>query len=157
MINPGTINIFELPSLPLGQRSLLPATPSIYFALDSLGNIQYIGRSTNLQNRWVNHHRCGQLNAIGGITIAWLTLDSPELLVDIETALIKWFNPPLNRSEVVTDKKQISVYLEPDVKVELDRLARKRKRSVNSLVEILVEREIKLAKEHGEMETADAG
>jgi hypothetical protein len=50
------------------------------------------------------------------------------------------------------DKKQISVYLEPDVKEELTRLAKARKRSVNSLVEILIEQEIKEAKKGGEIQ-----
>lgn len=53
------------------------------------------------------------------------------------------------------NKKQISVYLEPDVKTNLDRLAKIRKRSVNSLVELLVEAEIKQAKRGGELEEGE--
>lgn len=49
------------------------------------------------------------------------------------------------------DKKQISVYLEPSVKADLDRLAKQRKRSVNSLVDLLIEAEIKQAKQTGEL------
>jgi len=50
------------------------------------------------------------------------------------------------------NKKQISVYLEPKVKEKAARLAKSRKRSVNSLVEILLEREIEQAEKEGEIE-----
>ncbi|MDZ4873960.1 MAG: hypothetical protein CLLPBCKN_003356 [Chroococcidiopsis cubana SAG 39.79] len=49
-------------------------------------------------------------------------------------------------------KKQISVYLQPDIKDELARLAKVRKRSVNSLVEILIEQELQQAKKGGEFQ-----
>ncbi len=96
MISPSTINPLTLPSVPLEQRSLLPQIPCIYFAIDSEGVVQYIGQSGNLQLRWEYHHRQKQLELIDGIAIAWLTIDSPELLIEIEAALINWFNPPLN-------------------------------------------------------------
>lgn len=96
MINPSTLNPLTLPSLPLERRSLLPVTPCIYFAIDSEGVVQYIGRSGNLQLRWEYHHRQKQLELIDGIIIAWLTIDSPDLLIEVEAALINWFSPPLN-------------------------------------------------------------
>ncbi|MBN3948812.1 MAG: hypothetical protein HWQ38_21065 [Nostoc sp. NMS7] len=36
-INPATIDLLALPSVSLQKRSQLPATPSIYFAIDSQG------------------------------------------------------------------------------------------------------------------------
>ncbi|MFN6475250.1 hypothetical protein [Nostoc sp. DedQUE07] len=45
MINPSTINPLALLSVPLEMRSQLPITPYIYFAIDSEGVVQYIGRS----------------------------------------------------------------------------------------------------------------
>jgi DNA-binding XRE family transcriptional regulator len=96
MLDPQAINPLTLPSVPLEMRSLLPQTPCIYFAIDSQGMVQYIGQSGNLQLRWECHHRQKQLELVDGITIAWLTIDSPQLLIEIEAALINWFNPPLN-------------------------------------------------------------
>lgn len=60
MINPKSIDLAALPSVALcdcpkgtakGNRTTLPPVPAIYFALDSLGNMQYVGRSVNLQQR----------------------------------------------------------------------------------------------------------
>ncbi|NER99445.1 MAG: GIY-YIG nuclease family protein [Symploca sp. SIO1B1] len=70
MINPTTINPLTLPSVPLSQRSQLPTTPSIYFAIDTQGVVQYIGRSINPRQRWVSHHHFHELSNIGGVKIA---------------------------------------------------------------------------------------
>ncbi len=43
-INPATIDPLALPSVSLQERSQLPTTPCIYFAIDSQGVVQYIGR-----------------------------------------------------------------------------------------------------------------
>lgn len=99
MISPESVNPLALPSVPLEQRSLLPTTSCIYFAIDSQEDIQYIGRSVNAQQRWMQHHRYAQLNLIGGVRIAYLQVDA-DLLTEVELALIEWFKPPLNRSRV---------------------------------------------------------
>jgi hypothetical protein len=88
------VNIDDLPSLPLEERSQLPPVPAIYFAIDSLGQVQYIGRSINLQQRWISHHQTRHLD---GARIAWMLVDSIELLPEIEKALVQWFNPPTQR------------------------------------------------------------
>ncbi|MBW4617372.1 MAG: hypothetical protein KME21_29980 [Desmonostoc vinosum HA7617-LM4] len=56
MINPQTINPLTLPSVALNERSQLPSQPCIYFAIDSQGVVQYIGRTVNLQVRWLKYH-----------------------------------------------------------------------------------------------------
>lgn len=99
MIQPSTINPLTLPSVPLGKRSQLPTIACIYFAIDSQDVVQYIGRSVNLQQRWVQHHRQRHLETMSSIRIAWLIIDTPELLPGIEAALINWFAPPLNGSD----------------------------------------------------------
>lgn len=97
MINPNSINPASLPSLPLTDRRSLPELLCIYFAIDSQGAIQYIGRSVNLQRRWKAHQRCTELEAMGQVNVAWLEVSDATLLHAIEQALIKWFDPPLNR------------------------------------------------------------
>jgi hypothetical protein len=52
--------------------------------------------SNNPKRRWHGHHHYDQLNEIGGVRVAYLFVDNPALLRPIESALIAWFNPPLN-------------------------------------------------------------
>jgi len=96
MINPAEINFSALPWVPLDATAGFPSQPGIYFAIDSTGTIQYIGRSGDVRGRWKRHHRYEDLAAIGGVKIAYLFVDTPELLPAIEEALIAWFRPLLN-------------------------------------------------------------
>jgi excinuclease UvrABC nuclease subunit len=96
MISPSSIDLAALPSLYLSHRTELPEVSAIYFVIDSLNQIQYIGRSRNLKNRWHSHHRQFQLEAIESVRIAWLQCDDVSFLGEIEAALIEWFAPPLN-------------------------------------------------------------
>ncbi len=43
------------------------------------------------------HHRGSLMEALGGVRIAWLEESNSLALQRIETALIKYFNPPLNK------------------------------------------------------------
>jgi len=95
MINPQDIDINSLPWLPLESKNAFPNQPAIYFAIDLIGGIQYIGRSQNPKTRWGNHHKFNSLNDIGSIRIAYLFMDA-DLLPSVESALINWFDPPLN-------------------------------------------------------------
>ena len=96
-MNLSSINPLGLPSLPLERRSQLPTKPGIYFELNNLGQVRYIGRSINIRQRWVGHHRWSELKNIDSGTIAWLEVNSsPEIRAQIEVALIDWFNPPFN-------------------------------------------------------------
>ncbi len=96
MIAPETIDVTCLPSVALEERLQLPKTPCIYFAIDSQGVVQYIGRSNNPRNRWQSHHKGIELALIGGIRIAYLESEV-ALLSEIERALIAYFCPPLNQ------------------------------------------------------------
>ena len=96
MLSPDTIDLKSLPWLPLNEKSAFPKQAAIYFAIDSQGCVQYIGRSVNVRARWGSHHKYESLSAIGNIRIAYLFVDMPELLPQIETALIEYFQPILN-------------------------------------------------------------
>jgi putative transcriptional regulator len=96
MIDPGTIDLASLPWLPLDERSAFPRQPAIYFAIASSGEVQYIGISKDPRQRWYQHHRYQQLEALGKIRIAYLFVEDATLLRPIEDALIAWFCPPLN-------------------------------------------------------------
>lgn len=51
---------------------------------------------------------------------------------------------------LATDKKKVSAYLEPDLKEDADALAKSRRMSLSTLIAVLLDREIKAAKNSGE-------
>jgi putative transcriptional regulator len=101
MISPESIDLATLPSIPLESKSQLPKKPGIYLAIDSGGIVQYVGRSINFRQRWAKHHRHRELEKLEGIRIAWLEVNDPSLLPNIESVFITWFNPPLNKVNVL--------------------------------------------------------
>jgi ParG/GIY-YIG catalytic domain len=90
------IDPLTLPSLPLGERSRLPKCSAIYFVMRG-EHVLYIGKTINLAQRWVAHHRWGQVAKLDAIKIAWLECNDKNLLTHVETALIQQFNPELNK------------------------------------------------------------
>lgn len=152
-MNPTTVNPLALPSLPLASRSGLPTCPAVYFALEG-DRVLYIGRSVNLQQRWMTHRRYKQLKAISNVRIAWLECSDPSLLPEIEVALIEYFQPSLNGELIPQAPQDIAriVFHAPDeIKEKLERLAAKRLRSVSNLVRLIVEEEIAKAEKKGEL------
>jgi hypothetical protein len=91
--------IDQLPSLRLSGRESLPSTAGIYFAYTKLG-VEYVGRSVNINQRWKNHHRTPELEQIEGIQIAYLEVEPPDLLPEIESLLIELLDPPMNGSSI---------------------------------------------------------
>ncbi|MEG4121826.1 hypothetical protein QUA43_30695 [Microcoleus sp. N9_B4] len=118
-MNPATINPLTLPSLSLANRSTLPSCPAVYFVLEG-DRVLYVGRSRNLRQRWVIHHRYKQLKAISNIRIAWLECSEPSLLAEIEAAMIRYFLPPLNGSAVTSP--QITLLLDKSLKEKFKRV-----------------------------------
>jgi len=148
MINPSTLDLKTLPWLPLTEKSAFPKQAAIYFAIDSLGCVQYIGRSVNVRARWGSHHKYSTLNNLGNVKVAYLFVDMPELLPQIETALIKYFKPCLNRehAEKRVKQKKLSLCMERIRKTRtfrldeividgLNELAKRKNSSANRLLE----------------------
>lgn len=65
--------------------------------MSTQGRVLYIGRSINIRERLRRHHRVSLLEALGGLRIAWFEEKNSLALQRIETALIKYFNPQLNK------------------------------------------------------------
>ena len=96
VLDPQTINPLTLPSVPLSERSQLPATPCIYLVLSQSGEILYVGRSVNLQQRLrTGHHRYSEFLGVGAHRVAWFACDAIEL-ENIESQLIDLLKPKLN-------------------------------------------------------------
>lgn len=136
MINPDSLDLSELPAVSLTCRSSLPSMPCIYFAIDSLGAVQYIGKTVNAQQRWTQHHRYKQLKEIGGVRIAYLLIES-DLLTKVESALIAWFKPPLNDSPIIGNRK-ISVYLEPELLEWFQEYCKTQERSISAQLVFMI-------------------
>jgi hypothetical protein len=150
-MNLATINPLTLPSLSLANRSALPPCPAVYFALEG-DHVLYVGRSVNLQQRWITHHRYSQLKGLNNVRIAWLECSDPSLLPEIEAALIEYFQPSLNGKLIPPQDIARIVFHAPDeIKEKLERLAMKRLRSVSNLVRLIVEEEIAKAEKSGEL------
>ena len=115
MINPQSLDLASLPSVPLAEKDKLPASPGIYFAIDSFSTIQYIGLSVNVKHRWGQHHRYKQLLSLGGIKLAWLIVDNIALLSEIEKALIAHFKPVLNNEFISSTYRTRQSRLATDV------------------------------------------
>lgn len=89
-----SLNPFDLESVAYEDRCLLPAGCGVYFALTMPSTVSYIGQSRSIKRRWYRHDKRKNLN-LKSLRIAWLPV--PELqLREIEEALIRRFNPPLN-------------------------------------------------------------
>jgi len=73
------------PNLRLSERQRLPECSSIYFAT-ARDQVLYVGLAKNLRNRWQNHHRLPQLEAINKrceVRLFWLDCGQ-EQLSDLE-------------------------------------------------------------------------
>lgn len=121
MINPSELCLDSLPSIPLESRSELPTVPCIYFAIDSQGLVQYIGRSNNARQRWLSHHCRRPLERMSGVKIAYLQCPK-ELLDEIELCLIDWFRPALNKQGVKSQRQKLGLRVRQIKEVEVEGL-----------------------------------
>jgi len=89
------------PNLRLSERQRLPECSSIYFAT-ARDQVLYVGLAKNLRNRWQNHHRLPQLEAINKrceVRLFWLDCGQ-EQLSDLERNYIEYYCPILNQTRV---------------------------------------------------------
>ncbi len=89
------------PNLKLSERQRLPECSSIYFAT-ARDQVLYIGLAKNLRNRWQNHHRLPQLEAINKrceVRLFWLGCGQDQLS-DLERNYIEYYCPTLNQTKV---------------------------------------------------------
>ena len=96
------IDTKTLPCMTLSDSKSFPQVSCIYFAIDSLGCVHYVGKTKNLNSRWKNHQCKDRLLNIGGIKIAYLILDDSSL-GQVEKDAILFFSPPLNAFDLNRD------------------------------------------------------
>lgn len=93
-----SIDVTQLPSVALDELDQLPNESGIYFACQD-DEVFYVGKSTNINRRWQNHHRHKQLSGIDSLRIAWILFDK-DTLTEMERHYITMFNPPVNYTPV---------------------------------------------------------
>jgi len=104
-----------LPSLSLNDRGKLPIESAVYFVWQG-ERVLYVGKTSNLRQRFNSHHRLLQFLGAGeGVRVAWFPA-SKENLAAFETSLIEEFKPELN-GENIPDPKypQFSFRIEEDL------------------------------------------
>ncbi len=90
-----------LPCLKLADRQRLPECSAIYFAI-AREQVLYVGLATNLRNRWQNHHRLPQLEAVNRrceVKLFWLSCAQSQLN-ELERQYIEYYCPTLNQTKV---------------------------------------------------------
>jgi hypothetical protein len=135
-MNTCIIDPLKLPSVPLLERRSLPGCSAIYFAL--LGErVLYIGRSVNLAQRWLSHHRWNQLKRMYPTArIAWIECSDSELLPKLEAALIEQFSPELN-NERIKGSAVVRIVIPEEFKSRLKAQAGQMGKSMGELVELI--------------------
>ena len=91
-----SFDITSLPSVLLENKDRLPDASAIYFVLSQQNKILYIGQSKALNKRWKHHQKLKDISKYESVKIAYLVFSIPDFLFEIEQALIRHFDPPLN-------------------------------------------------------------
>jgi hypothetical protein len=81
----------------LSHRQTLPALAACYFVVGHDGAVLYIGRTGNLQKRFLAHHRQWDFEQEPPpVRIAWLLMTDHALLAQIERLCIDFWTPKYN-------------------------------------------------------------
>ena len=89
------------PNLKLLERKHLPECSAIYFVI-ARSQVLYVGLASNLKQRWQNHHRYKQLEAVNkkaDVTLYWLACPQPQLQT-LERQYIDHYGPTLNQTKL---------------------------------------------------------
>ena len=135
-MNPETLDLSTLPALALESRKNMPRVSGVYFVRSASGKVLYIGRTTNLYQRWANHHRARQLKSLTGVTVVWLVIDDQAMLDAIEAACIAYYAPTMNGTVAREegDDNMVLLRIPTDLYNEVAAWAKQDERSINNLL-----------------------
>lgn len=91
----------KLKSVPLLHGNQLPAVPAIYFVYQR-ERLLHIGRTMNLHQRWIIHHRRREFAKLEGVRIAWFDCDEKSL-AELEKSQIELLEPEINSEAVKSE------------------------------------------------------
>jgi excinuclease UvrABC nuclease subunit len=89
------IDVEKLPSIAMSAKHEFPEVACVYLVFDIEHTIHYVGGTTNLRNRWINHQKyevCCQLQIP---RIAYMKV-SPQMVWELEAFLIRYLRPQFN-------------------------------------------------------------
>jgi len=95
MENSPLVALETLASVSFDARDTLPPVSGVYLALSAANEVLYVGATTNLRQRWKQHHRVARLQSLACVRIAWYPCEG-LIIASMECALIQHFQPPLN-------------------------------------------------------------
>ena len=99
MIDITALQIESLPSVVCDKLRSLPHVSAIYFAVGEGNVVLYIGRSVDLNKRWIGgHHGLRSMRKHSFRRVHWLVVDREEL-EHAEAAALSHFSPALNVCE----------------------------------------------------------
>lgn len=102
----------------LNEKHLLPELPGVYFVKDG-DLVLYVGKTKNLNIRWLNHHRYDQLcEQYPNAVISWIIV-TPELLHITEKEFIQKLNPLLNSSAVLYKPRMSKKVKQVTIRVQI--------------------------------------
>lgn len=119
------------------------------FALTTKERFYNVGRTSNLNQRWLSHHRLSDVERAGCTKLAYLSVEYPNLLLKIEAALIDWFCLLLNGRKKASEEQmiRISATIPESVIEQFKELCKKERRSVSAQLTLLMEKALKKQKE----------
>lgn len=92
-----SMDLFDLPSLPLRLADSFPEIRCIYFVLDAFGNAMYIGKAAiNLNKRMKGHHKKKLFWSIPFVRVAYVEISASANIEKIERELIEAMKPSYN-------------------------------------------------------------
>lgn len=94
------LSLLFMSQLSIANLDRLPSKSGIYYAIDSWGEVRYVGMATDLHQRWnghgrYRHHKRDALEAIGGVTLKYRMVPEYRLRYEEAIAIAK-FSPDLN-------------------------------------------------------------
>lgn len=122
----------QLESVSLLHRSQLPEIPAIYLVYQG-ERLLYIGRTKNLKQRWLTHHRYKQFAQLEDVRVAWFPCK--EEVPEVEATLIELLEPELNGLDI-GDRLQLNLRFDKykDLYESIKAEAKQQNISVNQFV-----------------------
>jgi len=122
----------QLESVSLLHRSQLPEIQAIYLVYQG-ERLLYIGRTKNLKQRWLTHHRYKQFAQLEDVRVAWFPCQ--EQVPEVEATLIELLEPELNGQDI-GDRLQLNLRLDKhkDLYEAIRQAAKEQGTSINDFV-----------------------
>jgi len=86
----------DIPSVSIKDRSRLPPIHAVYFVISSTGEFLYVGKTTNLFQRFKSHNRIKKFLVDSGTRIYWTEEKESKKLAELEKVFIQLLNPKIN-------------------------------------------------------------